>query len=83
MFYQADVLVGTAAQNLKLDQNPCAEALRKAAGEGLQRECASQSPVAIGDIAVLQQTGRLSCQAVILAICSSWDSGKGKMVITL
>ena len=41
-FYQADVLVGTAAQNLKLDQNPCAEALRKGAGEGSDNESVHQ-----------------------------------------
>ena len=79
--YQADVLVGTAARDLSLSNNPCARALRKEAGEGFQRECTSKSPVAVGDIAVLDQTGKLSCQAVMFAVCSDWDNGKGKKVI--
>lgn len=81
--YQADVLVGTAAHNLSLNQNPCASALSQAAGQGLQRECDSKSPVSVGNIAVLHQVGRLKCQAVIFAICSEWDSGKGKKVLCL
>ena len=78
--YQASILVGTAAGNLNLDQNPCATALARSAGQCLQRECSTKSPVAVGDIAVLNQTGRLKCQAVIFAICSDWNSGKGKKV---
>lgn len=36
--------------------------------------------VAVGDIAVNNQPGNLNCKAVIFAICSEWDSGKGRKV---
>lgn len=78
--YQANILVGTASGNLNLDQNPCAMALSRAAGQGLQRECNTKKPVAVGDIAVLSQTGRLNCQAVIFAICCDWNDGQERKV---
>jgi len=56
-------------------------ALSKVAGEGLQRECSAKQPVAVGDIAVLSQTGRLNCQAVIFAICCDWNNGQGRKVM--
>ena len=55
-------------------------ALSKAAGQGLQRECSAKKTVAVGDIAVLSQTGRLHCQAVIFAICCDWNNGQGRKV---
>ena len=77
---QAEILVGTAAGNLKLDQNPCAMALSKKAGQCLQDECDKKNAVPEGNIAVLHQTGGLKCQAVIFAICSPWGNGKGRQV---
>lgn len=56
-------------------------ALSKVAGEGLQRECSAKEPVAVGDIAVLSQTGRLNCQAVIFAVCCDWNNGQGRKVM--
>lgn len=78
--FQADILVGTAASNLNLTQNPCAKALSQAAGPSLQQECTNIGRVAVGDIAVNNQPGNLKCKAVIFAICSDWDNGKGKKV---
>ena len=78
--YKAEILVGTAAGNLKLDQNPCAMALSKKAGQCLQGECDKKKAVPEGNIAVLQQTGGLKCQAVIFAICADWGNGKGRQV---
>ena len=78
--FQADILVGTAASNLNLTQNPCARALSQAAGPSLQQECTNIGHVAVGDIAVISQPGNLQCKAVIFAICSQWDNGKGKKV---
>ncbi|XP_022787787.1 poly [ADP-ribose] polymerase 14-like [Stylophora pistillata] len=78
---RADILVGTAAGNLKLDQNPCAMALSKKAGQCLQDECDKKKAVSEGNIAVLQHTGGLKCQAVIFAICSDWDNGKGRQIL--
>ena len=78
--FQADVLVGTAASKLILTQNPCAKALSQAAGPSLQQECSNIGHVDVGDIAVNTQPGNLKCKAVIFAICSEWDNGKGKKV---
>ncbi|XP_022791105.1 poly [ADP-ribose] polymerase 14-like [Stylophora pistillata] len=78
---QADILVGTAASNLSLSQNPCARALSQRAGPALQRECDNRGHVAVGDIAVVDQPGNLKCQAVFFAVCSEWESGKGKKVL--
>ncbi|XP_078364642.1 protein mono-ADP-ribosyltransferase PARP14-like isoform X2 [Oculina patagonica] len=78
---QADILVGTAASNLNLTQNPCAKALSQAAGPSLQQECTNIGHVAVGDIAVNNKPGNLRCKAVIFAICSEWDNGKGKKVL--
>ena len=72
--------MGTAASNLNLNQNPCATALSQAAGPSLQRECAKIGRVAVGDVAVNSQPGNLNCKAVIFAVCSEWDSGKGTKV---
>jgi len=63
-----------------LNQNPCAKALSQAAGPSLQQECAKSGRVAVGDVAVNSQPGNLKCKAVIFAVCSEWDSGKGKKV---
>ena len=79
--FQADILVGTAASNLNLQQNPCARALSQAAGPSLQQECTNIGHVAVGDIGVNNQPGNLSCRKVIFAICSEWDNGKGKKVL--
>lgn len=79
-YYQAEIIVGTAASNLNLNQNPCAKALSNAAGPCLQQECMKIGHVAIGDIAVNNQPGNLNCKAVIFAICSEWDSGNGRKV---
>lgn len=79
-FFQADILVGTAASNLNLTQNPCAKALSQAAGPSLQQECINVESVAVGDIAVITKPGKLKCNAVIFAVCSEWDNGKGKKV---
>lgn len=74
--------MGTAASSLNLEQNPCARALKNAAGASLQQECTKRGPVREGDIAVINQTGPwgLKCHAVIFAICSQWNGGKGKEV---
>jgi len=63
-----------------LNQNPCAKALSQAAGPSLQQECANIGHVAVGDVAVNNQPGNLSCKAVIFAVCSGWANGKGKKV---
>ena len=78
--FQADILVGTAASNLNLTQNPCAKALSQAAGPSLQQECTKIGHVAVGDVAINTKPGNLNCKAVIFAICSEWDNGKGKKV---
>ena len=78
--FQVDILVGTAASNLNLTQNPCAKALSQAAGPSLQQECTNIGHVAVGDIAVNTQPGNLQCKAVIFAICAEWDNGMGKKV---
>lgn len=78
--FQADILVGTAPSNLNLTQNSCARALSQAAGPSLQQECTNIGHVAVGEIAVNTQLGNLKCKAVIFAICSEWDNGKGKKV---
>lgn len=72
--------MGTAAPSLNLEQNPCARALSKAAGPSLQQQCTKRGTTAEGDIAVIEQTGKLKCQAVIFAICSQWKDGKGMEV---
>ncbi|KAJ7374848.1 positive regulation of interleukin-4-mediated signaling pathway [Desmophyllum pertusum] len=59
---QADILVGTAARNLNLQQNPCARALSQAAGPSLQQECTNIGPVAVGDIAVNKPTRKSQLQ---------------------
>lgn len=74
------MLVGTAAPDLDLNRNPCARALSEAAGQNLQQQCIKIAPVAEGDIAVVNQTGRLDCQAVTFAVCSQWNGGSGKQV---
>lgn len=81
LFSKADVLVGTASEDLQLHKNPCARALSEAAGHTLQQQCSKIGPVAVGDIAVLNQTGNLNCQTVIFAACSSWNNGRGKQVL--
>lgn len=81
LFSKADVLVGTASEDLQLHKNPCARALSEAAGHTLQQQCSKVGPVAVGDIAVLNQTGNLNCQTVIFAACSSWNNGRGKQVL--
>ena len=77
------MLVGTAASNLDLKRNPCARALSEGAGGTLQQHCAKIAPVAEGDIAVVNQTGRLNCRAVAFAVCSEWNGGRGKQVSRL
>ena len=73
--------MGSAASSLNLDLNPCARALRDAAGSNLlQKECSTKGPISAGGIAVIDQTGALSCQTVILAVCSPWNNGQGKEV---
>ena len=80
---QADILVGTAGQDLNLSNNPCARALSEAAGQCLQQQCTNNGPVAEGDITLLSQTGNLNCRAVIFAVCSHWNDGRGKEVSSL
>lgn len=73
--------MGSAASSLNLDLNPCARALKDAAGLNLlQQECSRKGPISVGDIAVIDQTGALSCQTVIFAVCSPWNNGQGKEV---
>ena len=55
--------------------------MSEAAGHTLQQQCSKIGPVAVGDIAVLNQTGNLNCQTVIFAACSSWNNGRGKQVL--
>ncbi|KAK2554340.1 Protein mono-ADP-ribosyltransferase PARP14 [Acropora cervicornis] len=78
---QADIIVGTAASNLNLNQNPCARALRDAAGPSLQMECSTIGQVAAGDIAVINSPGNLRCKAVIFAVCCEWDNGGARQVL--
>lgn len=67
---RSEILVGTAAGNLKLDQNRYAMALSKKAGQCLQDEYDKKKAVPEDNIAELQLTGGLKCQAVIFAICA-------------
>ncbi|KAL9974244.1 hypothetical protein ACROYT_G011259 [Oculina patagonica] len=80
---EADILVGTAASSLNLEQNPCARALSKAAGPGLQQQCSRKGPIVEGDIAVIdrEHKGDLKCQAVFFAVCSPWNNGRGVEVL--
>lgn len=70
---QADIIVGTAASNLNLDQNSCAKALSQASGPSLQKQCSNIGQVAVGNIAVNNSPGNLRCKAVIFAICCEWS----------
>jgi len=78
---QADIIVGTAASSLNLNQNPCTRALRDAAGPCLQQECSRIGQVAAGDIAVNNSPGKLRCNAVIFAVCCDWNNGGAKQVL--
>ncbi|XP_015749699.1 PREDICTED: poly [ADP-ribose] polymerase 14-like [Acropora digitifera] len=78
---KADIIVGTAASNLNLNQNPCARALRDAAGPCLQQECSRIGQVATGDIAVNNSTGKLHCKAVIFAVCCFWSNAGARQVL--
>ncbi|XP_068724841.1 protein mono-ADP-ribosyltransferase PARP14-like [Montipora capricornis] len=78
---QADIIVGTAASNLNLNQNPCAKALSRAAGPILQQECSNIGQVAVGDIAVNHSPGNLQCKAVIFAICCEWSKTGAREVL--
>ena len=74
------MLVGTAASHLDLTKNPCARSLSEAAGKTLQQQCTEKGPVAEADIAVIDKTGRLKCEAAVFAVCPQWDNGNGKEV---
>ena len=77
---QVDVIVNTTNDSLNLRGNACGKALLKVAGQQLSDECQKIGRLKAGNMA---STGpaNLNCKRVYHVRSSSWDSGRGALIL--
>ena len=80
--YQVDVIVNTTNANLNLNGSACGTALLKVAGKQLSDECQKIGRLKVGNIATTG-SANLNCKRVYHVCCSSWDGGKGVLVMPI
>ncbi|XP_028405586.1 protein mono-ADP-ribosyltransferase PARP15-like isoform X1 [Dendronephthya gigantea] len=77
---KVDVIVNTTNDSVDLNANACGKALLKVAGDELLKECKKIGSLKAGDMASTGP-GNLNCKRVYHVRSSSWDSGKGSLIL--